>query len=150
MTLRKCPAWHDFIKEILKLRLSIRLTTLEIQIADELWSYDKESVLSNFLGAFEGLQRLFLSTPEIASIPNLWTSVLRHHKTLQRLAQQQITRNFNLESSDYGKLYNILDLGIHQDMLHHLSRNISENPFVMPSLECISLPLQPKTLVCVI
>ncbi|KAJ6437536.1 protein GCN20 [Purpureocillium lavendulum] len=63
LTLRRCPGWETFLDRIVAVESPIKITSLEIQETDET-SCLASLILLDFLGAFHGLEELYISRPE--------------------------------------------------------------------------------------
>lgn len=88
LTLRRCPGWETLLDRIVEIESPIKLTSLEIQETDET-SWWTSLTLLNFIGAFQGLEELFISRPGPDACPELWDCIACRHTTLKRLVQQQ-------------------------------------------------------------
>ncbi|PNY25514.1 AAA family ATPase [Tolypocladium capitatum] len=98
LILRKCTGWQDFLRNVLDFGVPTRLKSLEIQEKTDACtpvcrvlrepSNPLGSTLARFLGAFGGLEDLFLGLKGPIGF-NVLTNAHRHQNTLRRLVLQQ-------------------------------------------------------------
>ncbi|SPQ20845.1 1a532a71-0c79-4bda-9482-1067b3070ccc [Thermothielavioides terrestris] len=84
LILRECPGWPEFLAHVTDLGLPVRLKKLEIQ--DHRWQKDLVglSAMEGFLGAFQGLEELFVTQKRLLDPQRLLNSALHHRATLKR------------------------------------------------------------------
>ncbi|CEL10178.1 hypothetical protein ASPCAL13303 [Aspergillus calidoustus] len=88
--LRFCRGWAEFLQQVLKCRRKINLRSLTLEPSPTLeFPGEEAETICSFLGAFTGLQELFLSTNEQYGTLNIWRAVLHHKATLKRFVHNQ-------------------------------------------------------------
>ncbi|KAL2022247.1 hypothetical protein VTK56DRAFT_5857 [Thermocarpiscus australiensis] len=152
LTLRKCEdrGWEELLKLIVASGKAIKLKRLEIKCGEH--GYDSENAISQFVGAFEGLQELLVSfsdkeggrrraDTDNRDRPCLWRSVQQHRATLKRFVCHKRVYSaarrccWNSHAIDYSKDSD--DLGI---------QALENNPLDAMNLECLGLSCGPSLL----
>jgi len=132
LTLRNCPGSDDFIKGAIELGQAIRLISLEVQAG---FDFDMLDALSTFLGAFGGLENLYVAHGAPTDTIAFWRSILNHKSTLTRFAYHQRT----IDSDDDYEECDLLDLSMLSGDVAELRANSLHHPFQELNLECIGL-----------
>ncbi|KAF2490401.1 hypothetical protein BU16DRAFT_622012 [Lophium mytilinum] len=135
LKLRWCPGWQDFLLHAGLEGQPIRLKSLEIQSDSEAeMAYTHTMYL--FLGRFEGLEELIISTASRGGTLAIWNSLLHHKSTLKRFFHRQRGWD-NDEECDFP------DLSLSPSEIAMLTEHPSKNPFCDFDLECVALGCGP-------
>lgn len=124
-----CPGWEQFLERVVQLKFSIKLTTLEFQASDSLLSeFDGDDSLQGFLGAFEGLEELFICQPGPIQAPlRLWECISGRHETIKRFVHHQRTIDTDEESASFEEGCDIPDLSIFGRDMRRIRDDPSQN-----------------------
>ncbi|KAJ0415419.1 hypothetical protein BJY00DRAFT_265636 [Aspergillus carlsbadensis] len=88
--LRFCRGWAGFMQQVIKSGQEINLRSLTLEPSPTLEFPGKEvETICSFLGAFTGLQELFLSTNEEHGTLDIWRAVANHKATLKVFVHNQ-------------------------------------------------------------
>lgn len=147
LTLRRCPGWDKLLASVTELGLPIRLRKLEIYDCNNApggWGHE---TLGDFVGAFDGLEELFITEPGPEYTLELWDRVTRHQATLRKFVYHQ--RMVDLDDSpDYEKLQdNPYVLALVPGELRRMKEDPSQNPLATLDLDFLGLCCLPERLV---
>jgi hypothetical protein len=137
LTLRKCPDTGDFLRGVIKLGQAVRLISLEVQ-ADIDDGFDIPDAISTFLGAFEGLENLYVAHDAPTDTIAFWRSILNHKSTLTRFVYHQRALEIDEDSPHFQERCDYTDLSLNSEDVDELA-NSPHHPFQELNLECIGL-----------
>lgn len=100
LKLRHCRHVKELLERFPNSRQKISLTSFEVVVDSEDVDFVYEFEIGGFLSAFQGLQNLYLMTPDDGSWPSLLKGVLNHETTLKRLVIHARTTDDNQPSFD--------------------------------------------------
>ena len=140
LTLRLCPGWDEFIRQVAELKIPIKLKRLEILESGEVSTGDGDHALKVIIGAFYGLRELFIS--QCGPILPLDSSslIVRHHAALQRFVYHQRTIDIDDESPTFEEEFDTSDLTIPEPYFGQMANEKDLNPlWYLNHLEGIAL-----------
>lgn len=143
-----CPGWGKFLEHATTSSASsqqkVHLKSLEIQFgSDYNNSFGEVQIITTFLGSFEGLEELFISTGESRDTLDVWYSLARHKHTLRILVHHQ--RIDSLPSDD---LRDSGDLSLEPEDIERFRKDPALiNPFSDLNLEFIGISCDLENLV---
>ena len=137
LTLRNCPDSEDFLRGVIELGQPIRLISLEV--LGSKYDFDISEAISTFLGAFEGLESLYVVHTEPAYTIEFWRSIIHHKSTLTRFAYHQRLIDLDIDSFYFEKEFDLSNLSLSSEDVAELRENPLHHPFQEFSLECIGL-----------
>jgi hypothetical protein len=138
LTLRNCPGSEDFLRGVVELGEAIRLVSLEVQAGIN-HDFDIAGAISTLLGAFEGLENLYVAHTGPTDTIAFWHSMLKHKSTLTRFTFHQRVIDTDVDSPHYEEECDLLDLSLISDDVTELRANPLHHPFREFNLECIGL-----------
>ncbi|POR37579.1 Uncharacterized protein TPAR_02215 [Tolypocladium paradoxum] len=152
LILRKCLGWQGFLGNLLDFGLPTRLYSLEIQEkTDECGptcraprepSDPFDSTLARFLGAFEGLQELFLGLRGSTHSLAILDKASRHQKTLRKLVLHQ--RGIKPSGDNHESIIDVPLKRVDPDAPDDVQNDLSRNPLVGFNLWSIGLGCTPE------
>lgn len=157
LILRKCPGWQDFLENVLHSGLPTRLKSLEIQEKTDACNRTCRapceppipfgSALARFLGAFEGLEELFLGLKGSTHGLGILNDASRHRKTLRRFVLHQRGIEPDVAINKTRCLLDVPLKPIDPDVPDDVQDDPSRNPLVGLNLYSIGLGCTPETMV---
>ena len=146
LTLRNCPGWDTFLARAARLKCRIQLTTFELhsETVSPLWT---QNTLVEFLGAFRGLEELFVSQAGPVDSLALWDCIACHKSTLKRLVQQQSAINTEMMAPYFEGAHVIWDRAIFGRGARDMRDDACQSPFAQLELEYVGIGYAPERLV---
>jgi hypothetical protein len=146
LTLRMCPGSDDFLANVTELGISIRLKKLEVCGDQGSLGLSREN-LEDFIGAFDGLEELFVTESGPENTLGLWKQVARHQATLKKFAHHQMTVEVDDQFSRFVRPRDLPDLGLLPQEFRRLKEDPSQSPLATLGLEFLGLCCVPERLV---
>ncbi|KAK4062576.1 hypothetical protein Purlil1_14210 [Purpureocillium lilacinum] len=145
LTLRNCPGWDTFLARAARLKCRIQLTTFELhsETVSPLWT---QNTLVEFLGAFRGLEELFVSQAGPVDSLALWDCIACHESTLKRLVQQQSAINTEMMAPYFEGAHIIWDPAIFGRSARDMRDDPCQSPFAQLDLEYVGIGYAPERL----
>ncbi|KAK3897012.1 f-box-like domain-containing protein [Staphylotrichum tortipilum] len=149
LTIRGCPGWREFLKRVAESGLPMQLKAFQICDRD---GQDPDNglghtVIGDFLGAFEGLEELFISHHGAEHALELWRHVAHHRVTLKNFVYHR--RAVSLGGDDsFSSLYphDVPDLGILPEDMCRMEESPLKNPLAALDLNFMGLCCVPQRL----
>jgi hypothetical protein len=147
LTLRMCPGTDDFLANVTGLGLSIRLKKFEVCDRDHESPGLSHENLEDFIGAFDGLEELFVTEPGPENALGFWKQVTCHQATLKKFAHHQMTVEPDEQFPRFERPRDLPDLGLLPRELRRLKEDPSQSPLATLDLEFLGLCCVPERLV---
>ncbi|KAK3896511.1 AAA family ATPase, partial [Staphylotrichum tortipilum] len=149
LRIRECPGWREFLTRVAEAGLPVRLKTFEICDRD---GQDPDSglghtVIGDFLGAFEGLEELFISHHGPEHVLELWRRVAHHRATLKNFVYHR--RAVSVKQGAFSSpLYphDVPDLGVLSEDVCRMEEDPMKNPLATLDLNFMGLCCVPQRL----
>jgi hypothetical protein len=149
LKLRFCLGWEDFLRHGSRLNRPTRLKSLEFQSTINYEVLSAEDSISDFLGTFDGLEQLAISTGSPAQTLDIWRAALHHKSTLRAFAHHQRGMNEDEDSHYFEEECDLpdLSLSLFDEEIAEWTKDPSQHPFNELNLEFPGLCCVPVLLV---
>lgn len=138
LTLRKCSAMEDFLREIVAAGQPLKLLSLEY-ICDSDGEISAHEALEGILKLGANLTDLFLSLPGPLVTLNFWRKLADNRPPLKRFVYHQRAVNTDEDSSRYEEEEDLTDLSLLREDVDELASSGENHPFAQFDLTCLGL-----------